>query len=54
VELVRGVAVCLRSCGRGCPEGFSCTERTTVEGEPSAQCVPGDNQCPKSRGSSFL
>lgn len=47
VQLVRGAeARCLRRCGRGCPDGYTCMERTSVEGNSAEQCVPDDNMCP--------
>lgn len=46
VELTRGAEpVCLRSCGRGCPGGFPCTERTSVDGASGLQCAPEGNVC---------
>lgn len=47
VELTRGAEpVCLRACGRGCPNGYSCTERTSVDGASRMQCQPDGNVCP--------
>ncbi|MCR9161961.1 MAG: hypothetical protein ACE37F_26265 [Nannocystaceae bacterium] len=46
VQLTRGAeGRCLRRCGRGCPEGYTCLERTSVEGASAEQCVPDDNMC---------
>lgn len=46
VELTEGDPVCLRACGRGCPDGFDCMMRTSVEGGSAEQCVPDGNICP--------
>lgn len=47
VQLVRGAeGRCLRRCGRGCPDGYACVERTSVEGGSAEQCVPDGNMCP--------
>ncbi len=47
VELTRGAEpVCLRACGEGCPKGYTCTERTSVDGASSMQCQPNGNECP--------
>ena len=40
--------VCLVQCpGRSvpCPDGFSCQDRTSVDGDSRGQCVPLGNQC---------
>ena len=46
VELTEGDPVCLRACGRACPDGFTCQMRASVEGSSGEQCVPDGNICP--------
>lgn len=46
VDLTEGNPVCLRDCGRACPDGFTCQMRVSVEGPSGEQCVPDGNICP--------
>lgn len=46
VELTRGAEpVCLRRCGRGCLPGYTCVERTSIDGASGMQCQPDGNEC---------
>ena len=36
----RGATHCVRACGGGCDEGFTCTQVTSVDGTTAEQCVP--------------
>lgn len=37
--------VCLRTCGEGCPGGFSCESVTSVDGVRAQQCTPNRGNC---------